>query len=223
MLKILKKTPQKIRILAGPFKGAFVYLNPSNSKRKIFGVYEKCLNQWISQVVPKKDFAIDVGANSGYDTYGFAHLLSKKNTRNAHVISIEPEASNLPELMEPQKWAYYSNTKFTIIEKFAGSQNSNNQISLDSLTEKDSTLQSRSGIVKIDVEGAEIDVLKGSQKLLSNPNIEWLIEIHGKDLINPVTKFFNEISRPYLIKELHPIPFIGIENRPIQTYWLVTI
>jgi len=223
MLKLFKKTPQKMRILGGPFKGASVYLNPANSKRKIFGLYEYCINDWIKQTAPEKNFAFDVGANSGYDTYGLAHLLSNNNTKEANILSIEPEASSMPELLRPKSWKCYSNTKFKIIEKFADSHDSSKTVTLDTIFNNQTQLHPKSGIVKIDVEGAEVRVLKGSQSLLSNPRIDWLIEIHGKKMINPVSEFFNKIERPYLIKELNPIPFIGQETRSIDTYWLVTI
>jgi FkbM family methyltransferase len=43
--------------------------------------------------------------------------------------------------------------------------------------------------IKIDVEGAEFEVLKGAHNVLSNgKNISLLIEVHGKDTYEPIIK-----------------------------------
>ncbi|HEX2231431.1 MAG TPA: FkbM family methyltransferase, partial [Nitrososphaeraceae archaeon] len=43
--------------------------------------------------------------------------------------------------------------------------------------------------IKIDVEGAEFEVLKGAHNVLSNSkNISLLIEVHGKDTYEPIIK-----------------------------------
>ena len=106
LYKILAKSPQFINILGGPFRGAKVYLNPANSKRKIFGLYEYCLNEWITKAIENKEFVLDVGANTGYHTYGFAYLLQKNSAQNPTVIAFEPET--YPELDTAKGWDMYS-------------------------------------------------------------------------------------------------------------------
>ena len=34
-------------------------------------------------------------------------------------------------------------------------------------------------LVKADVEGAEVDVLRGASRLLASPNVSWLLETHS--------------------------------------------
>ena len=142
VLKLFRKTPQDLRILRGPFKGARVYLNPSNSMRKLFGLYEHVLNDWISEVGPRKDFAFDVGSNSGYDLYGLAHLLSHQNKRSVDIIGFEPDASNIPELLKPREWKEYSNCRIEIIEKFAGDEDSGSTVTLDNIFSERKSLTS---------------------------------------------------------------------------------
>ena len=201
--------------MGGPFKGASVYLNLANSKRKLFGLYEHGLNDWISSISMEKDFIFDVGANTGYDTYGLAHLLSRANTQKAHVVAFEPEAKNFPELTTPKLWDCYSNSNIEIIEKFAGAGDHDTTISIDQAYEDRPHLENLPGLMKIDVEGAEIAVMQGAQKLLSKENISWLIEIHGKDLIPKISQHFADANRPFLIKDLTPLPIIGKEQREI--------
>lgn len=42
-----------------------------------------------------------------------------------------------------------------------------------------------STLIKLDVEGSEIDVLEGSKKLLKNSNIHWIIDVHTNRGIVP--------------------------------------
>jgi hypothetical protein len=223
MFKLFKKIPQRIRVMAGPFRGAMVYLKPSNAKRKLLGIYEHVLNDWIAKVAPEKDFIFDVGANNGYDTYGLAYLASHKNSRPISVVSLEPGAEDFPELLIPQTWKEYSNCSFEILKKFAGAKTEGNTIALDYIFQERGNLKGKRGLIKIDVEGHEGEVLKGSEALLGMPEHDWLIEIHGKEMILPVAKFFLNAGRPFLIKELISLPFFGRECREIETYWLVTI
>lgn len=226
MLKILTaSSPQILKIIFGPFRGAKVYLNPKSSKRKIFGIYEYVLNNWISEVVPRKEFVFDIGANTGYDTYGFAHLLSKANSSRSHVIAFEPDADDFPELTTPKDWPEYANITIEIVKKFVSdhSNASHTTTTIDEEFSQRPQLKDLEGLFKIDVEGAEVQVLEGASELLKDFKHDWLIEIHGKDLIPPVTQFFSVRGRPFLIKEMKPLPLIGPEQREIDTYWLLTI
>ena len=59
----------KPRFLGGPFKGAHVLLQISNSKRKLFVIYKDILNRWIRGNCSGKSFSINVGANDDHHTY----------------------------------------------------------------------------------------------------------------------------------------------------------
>lgn len=223
MLKLFRKTPQDMRVIRGPFRGARMFLNPANSKRKLLGLYEHVLNTWISQVAPQKDFAFDIGSNTGYDLYGLAHLISRQNTRAIDIIGFEPEAKAFPELTTPQSWPQYSKCRIEIIEKYVGAQDSETTITLDQCFAQHGSLAGKRGLIKIDIEGAEVEALRGAETLLNDSKHDWLIEIHGKQLIPEVSRFFADRSRAFLIRCLEPLPFIGAEMRPIDTYWLTTI
>lgn len=67
------------------------------------------------------------------------------------------------EWLEPLKETFKDYTeKVTVINKFAGSKNSESSVSLDSFPE----LYGKNIFIKIDVDGAERDVLKGMENLL---------------------------------------------------------
>lgn len=209
--------------MRGPFKGARVFLNPSNSKRMLFGLYERQLNGWLSEYAPGKDFAFDVGAQAGYDTYGLAHLISGGNKKKIDIVSFEPEADIYPELTTPQSWDCYSNCSIEVVPKFVSDNDSETSVTLDTTFARLPHLHNKCGLIKIDVEGAEGDVLRGSSKLLENPDHDWLVEIHTKERIPEITQFFSKLNRPFLVLGEASLPIIGKDLRPIDTYWLATI
>lgn len=223
MIKLLQKTPQDMRILRGPFRGARMFLNPANSKRKILGLYEYVLNEWITKAAPRVDFIFDVGSNTGYDLYGFAYLASAGNTRPVRVVGFEPDAANLPELTIPLTWPDYSRCEIEIVEQFAGGRVEDRTTTLDAAFRERPSLAGMTGLIKIDVEGAEGEVLRGAAALLEAPQHHWLVEIHGRERIAEVARFFVERNRPFLVRAMEPLPLIGAESREIETYWLTTL
>ncbi len=219
--KLFSRQPTIVKIMGGPFKGAKLFLNPANSKRKLFGLYENVLNEWITQAVVGKQFVFDVGSNTGYDTYGFAHLLLRHNVPQPTVIAFEPEVFS--ELQTPMCWSEYAGCRIEIVKKYVGQTSGAGYLSLDDAYDKYIHDRDAKGIIKIDIEGAEVHALAGASKLLENTGHDWLIEIHGKSLIPAVASFFVRSERAFLIKELAPLPFIGRESRTLFTTWLVTI
>lgn len=205
----------KTQILRGPFRGAKVFLDRSASKRKIFGLYEHVLNDWLEAKIAKHTTFIDVGANNGYHTFGFAHACLRSG-RRPHVIAIEP--ADLTELREPKEWPEYSNARIDIVNKFCSDEQSGTEVAL-----RDILAPLNEGLVKIDIEGHERQVMRGASDLVGNLEFDWCIEIHGDELIPEIASHFCRAQRSFLIQEMRAIPFIGPEARTIHTTWLVTI
>lgn len=219
--KLLAQQPVSVDILGGPFRGAKVLLNPATSKRKIFGLYENVLNDWIRSAIVGKEFVLDVGANTGYDTYGFAHLLQENGVASPTVLAIEPNV--LPELDIPRQWDCYSACRIEILQNRTGHRTEGNTICLDDAVARYLPDSSGPGLIKIDIEGDEIETLRGAAQLLNDSRHDWLIEIHGKESIPEIAKSFVLRDRPFLIKDLAPLPAIGAEARPLYTSWLLTV
>lgn len=74
-------------------------------------------------------------------------------------------------------------------------------------------------IIKIDTEGAEIDILKSSDKLLSNPKIKFICELHPfawesfgvsyNDFTSVLKKYKRTISLLDTKKKLSDLPYYG--------------
>lgn len=205
----------KTRIVRGPFRGAKVYLDKSNSRRKIYGLYEHVLNKWLEEKIGLHDTFIDVGANNGYHTFGFAHA-ALRSGKVPYVIAVEPD--DLKELEEPRSWPEYAGCKIEIINKFCSNKTAENEIALgDIVTPLDG------GLIKIDIEGHESEVMQGAAALVDDARFDWCIEIHGDERIPEIASYFCEAKRPFLIFDLRKLPFLKPEPRTLHTTWLVTI
>jgi FkbM family methyltransferase len=163
------------------------------------------------------DIVVDVGAHIGKYTL----IASKRVGENGKVIAIEAHPGNYEMLNRniklngltnviPLNYAVYS--KETKIKLFLPGKKPNQTIyntlissratdeekfievnanTLDNLLQKNGISHAEVNWIKIDVEGAELEVLKGAYDIMSNSkNITLLIEIHnlqdGKNLYSPI-------------------------------------
>ncbi|HKG42248.1 MAG TPA: FkbM family methyltransferase [Nitrososphaeraceae archaeon] len=181
----------------------------------------------VEQFSPKTgDIVIDVGAAFGFYTI----TASKRVGQRGKVVAIEPQPNILEMLnrniklnklaniitlnyavySERSKVRLYSN--YSIIQERAGqSLQSYIEVSADTLD----NLLRQVGIdevnwIKVDVEGAELEVLKGAAGILSrSSDISLLVEVHSPDLLKPILelcesyKFGVEFEKTYQNENSH--------------------
>ena len=164
--------------------------------------YEPIETDLVKKHIKKNDRILDIGANIGYYTLLFASIIGSKG----HVFSFEPEPKNFKILESNVKLNNFHNTT---LEKLAVSNQSGNielylsdegigqhrihksrfgkssisvkMISIDDYF--DNNFQ-KIDFIKIDVEGAEYDVLKGMKHILkNNSSIKILLEFNPINLI----------------------------------------
>jgi FkbM family methyltransferase len=189
----------------------------------------------IDQFRPKeKDIVVDIGAHIGRYTI----ISSKRIGPNGKVVAIEADPANFEMLnrnvnlnkltnVTSLNYAVYSNqTKlklylpgkqsgFTIYNtimvnrgKHQGKFIQVNGNTLDNLLEQNKINFATINWIKIDVEGAEFEVLKGAQNVLSKSNdIAILIEIHnsqnGTNLYRPIIEFLNRYNFRIVYEKIH--------------------
>ena len=204
------KGERVVTIAAGELAGMRMCLNMKSEKDYWLGTYETKLQSTIHQMVQPGMVAYDVGANIGYITL----ILAKIVGTTGHVFAFEALEGNLDRLHENLKLndlqsrvEVVSNAIVDTKRKVrflkgpslgtgkangsAGRQNfsySNasivNGISLDDFVYDSGNPPPH--IVKIDVEGGEVFVLPGMQRLLVEQRPLVLIELHGKEAANVV-------------------------------------
>ena len=182
----------------------------------------------------EKDIVVDIGAHIGRYTI----ISSKRIGPNGKVVAIEADPANFEMLnrnvnlnkltnVTSLNYAVYSNqTKlklylpgkqsgFTIYNtimvnrgKHQGKFIEVNGNTLDNLLEQNKINFADINWIKIDVEGAEFEVLKGAQNVLSKSNdIAILIEIHnsqnGTNLYRPIIEFLNRYNFRIVYEKIH--------------------
>lgn len=222
LIRLIKKgLPDRemlLPVLAGPFKGAHFFSNPQVALRKVFGVYEHELSNWLDQVLPQVDVVIDVGANDGYFTFGSARALQRAH-RPVRVIAIEPSVQHVRQLQEARARNGFTEAEVTIVPTAAAATDDAEHKSLNSLA---ATLDPKARVfIKVDVEGAELDVINGADQLLLKSNC-FLIEVHTEELYGSIPGVF--ALRGIGVRYIHqrPHPLLGREHRDKVNWWLVS-
>jgi FkbM family methyltransferase len=173
----------------------------------------------IEHFTPKQgDIVVDIGAHMGRYTI----ISSKRVGTNGKVVAIEAHPGNFEMLNRniklnqltnviPLNYAVYSKeTKIklylpeedsgftiynTIMSNRAGTEDKFVEVNantLDCLLQLNQIREEEVNWVKIDVEGAEFEVLKGATNVLTNSkDIALLIEIHGPDNYRPILNFLS--------------------------------
>jgi FkbM family methyltransferase len=164
------------------------------------GIWEPEVTKYICPKIAQGMTVIDVGADIGYYTLLFA----KRVGRDGRVIAFEPIPSAREKLEHNVRLNGYTNVKICDFALFS----SNGQAILEgpfqisrinpaktTSEKKDIQIQTkifdecvsklkvqRIDLVKIDVEGAELDVLRGMEQSLEKYHPLLLIELHTKHL-----------------------------------------
>lgn len=216
MLKrLLPDHEMKLRILRGPLRGGIFHARPQSSLRKVFGLYEHELNAWLATVLPQIDLVIDVGANDGYFTFGCAAAMRRGGTA-AHVIAFEPNAFHVRQLKNAREAADLE-ASIQIIPNYVGRAEAPQTVTLDQLIDS----KTERALIKIDVEGAELDVIAGGKTWLRPSNF-FLIEIHNQDYFVVVRRIFSDAGIELEKIDQRPLPLLGRETRDVANWWLVT-
>ena len=204
-------------VLAGPFRGARFFSNPQVALRKVAGVYEHELTDWLKEVLPKADLVVDVGANDGYFTFGCAKAMQRAR-RPVRVIAIEPSNDHIAQLTEARRRNGFSESEVKLVSGFASAGDDEIRKSLDRVVEQIG--EHERVFVKIDVEGAEGEVLAGAGRLLRPGNF-FLVEVHTEALFRELPVLF--ASRGIEVHYIHQKPhrLLGRERRDESNWWLV--
>ena len=177
---------------------------------------------------------LDCGANYGY----WSVLVSSKPFGSHKAIAIEPSEQNFPKLannarvngnrFEPMKCAIgaargtarLSGTKheaFSIAGDHAGGEEVP-VIALDNLLDDGKIAASGKFLIKLDVEGVEIEAMKGGARLLQGDSVI-LCEEHGNDPQHTVSRYILEQTPLKLIvydprsNRLETVSDLSILNR----------
>ena len=221
---LLPLAPRPIRILRGPFRGAVIHMSLRNNVRKVLGVYEHEFNPWLEAVLPLVDTVLDVGANDGYFTFGCAAAFRRLG-KQAEIFAFEPLEDHCEELESSKRLQPSdSGVTITVMHALVGAVVAPGMTTLDALAaslSRERPVEGRRTLVKIDVEGAEVEVLGGASKWLQPENY-FLVEIHSEANLSTLRTRFAEAGLIIEEHEERALPMLGKEHRAKQNWWLVS-
>ena len=218
---VLPNRPVLVRVLRGPFRSARIVMNPCNSLRKIFGLYEHELNDWLEQALRRVSRVIDIGANDGYFTFGCAAAFQRLG-KTGEIIACEPQDCHVTMLRKSVASQEPARIRLEIIQALVGKELKPGMITLDSLRPAaDDPNDKVSSLVKIDVEGAEVDVIEGGRSWLEPSNL-FVIEVHRNRLADLLHDLFAEKGLKLVRLNQQRLRVIGSELRERENFWLVS-
>jgi hypothetical protein len=195
-------------------------MNPRNSLRKIFGLYERELNRCLQQVLPAVNKVIDVGANDGYFTFGCAAAFARLG-KVGEIISFEPQEQHARTLRQTNGRVSNGTVRIKIVQSLVGSQVGPGITTLDAIRWTGGDPDCRANtLIKIDVEGEELQVLKGASSWLNSSN-HFLIEVHTEPLLEHIILLFESRKLQLTRVDQQPTFLLGREMRSPQNWWLV--
>lgn len=188
-----------VPVLQGPMKG-MKWISGSSNAGCWLGSYELANQKAHQRIIKPGVTVFDIGANVGFFTLFFSKLVGKKG----QVVAFEPFAENVLYLLRHMRKNNCRNVtvyqtavsgRTGLASFFAGPSGSTGTIietqpnptktsyyvpvvSLDELIEKHD--MSVPDIIKMDVEGAESDVLLGARSLMDKKGPTWFISLHSE-------------------------------------------
>lgn len=179
-----------IRVPIGLYRGITLEIDLSEQTQTWLGIYERETHPFIRRAAEAAAWVIDIGAGKGELS---AYFL--KNT-TSQVVAIDPREEDLLSLRRTVERNALDRNRLTIIRGYAGT-NPDSAVRLDGLPV---SLGER-GFIKIDVDGFELDVLRSSEGLIRNGSVDFLVEVHSRDLERQTLSFFEEHGyRPRVVK-----------------------
>jgi len=139
--------------------------------RLYLGMYEVELNRHLRRICQPGTTTFDVGGQYGYDGLVFAKLTE------ARVVSFECDASSFERLTRTVKLNPRLAPLVEPVQAMVGTGR-DGTVSIDEYTARKFT----PGFIKVDVEGAELDVLRGARGTLANRHPALIVEVHSASL-----------------------------------------
>jgi FkbM family methyltransferase len=205
-----------VQIQQGPARGLWIRLNPGSGQSIRQGTGEAAVQQAIQQHLRPGMVFYDLGANIGF----FSLLAARMVGSTGQVISFEADPEIAARLRE--NLAYNNFTQASVVQKAvwsvsgpvafkrvdsnlspprgvghvsAGHSGGGNTISVEAVSLDHFTLSHPSpDLLKCDVEGAEVAVFQGADRLLREKSPILLVEMHGPENRHVLTQKFQHFG-----------------------------
>jgi SAM-dependent methyltransferase len=158
----------------GLYRGLTLELDLQTQSQTYLGLAERETHGHLQRALETCRWVVDVGAGSGE-----LSVLFLRHSGAEQVFAIEPgrlEAGVIVRNLALNGCT--QDRRCQVIDKFAGDVDGPDSVALDSLPID----QTKKGFIKIDVDGAEVAVLRGAARLLQGAVVDLLVEVHSAEL-----------------------------------------
>jgi FkbM family methyltransferase len=189
--------PIPLRVAGGPLAGLVLEVDPRLHKEMLAGRYEPQVERAIQQLLAGGDTAFDVGAHLGY----FSLTMATRVGGSGRVVAFEPDPVVAGQLQ--RNLGLQDHPLETVVVPLVaavgarsgrvpfacGADSSTGRLSGTGGVEVEVTTLDEAverfgepRLVKVDVEGAELEVLRGGRRLLGRRSATFVVETHSEEL-----------------------------------------
>lgn len=161
---------------------SLIGIDPRSTMQKSinnYGCYEPLMVKKILEHVGESDIVYDIGAHVGYYSCIFNHV-----TKSKEVVSLEPDFYSCNLIKKN------TNERGIIVNKFIGSELGRN---ITTLSELSSMLSLQPSVIKMDIEGFEVEAFEGGWEMIRNIRPQIFLEIHPKFIHKRNPKSFEKL------------------------------
>lgn len=169
------------RLHVGLLRGLQFEIDPNHHTQRIVGLEEREISSVVREFAQQAKTAVDVGANDGWYTVFFA---AQPNIQR--VYACEPSVPHHAQLIRNLSLNQQI-PKVELLDTFIGCHGKE-ACSLDYIL-KDAVAPI---IIKIDVDGAELDVLKSAEETMRRKNLLFIVETHSAELERACQQFLDD-------------------------------
>jgi hypothetical protein len=162
----------------GLLRGLRFNLDAAHQSQVLAGMYERELNKPMRDYAGRASVVLEIGASDGYYAVYFA---SRPNVQR--VVAFEGYAPTLERfranvlLNDP---AY--TRKLVVVDKYVGNRDEGQWCSVDRALPEYAAGIAGPVLLKIDIEGGELDALKGAEQTLRTRECLLIVETHSEKL-----------------------------------------
>ena len=195
-------------------RGLRVDAGNGRHRRLLLGLYELELDRWLRSLCRPGYAAFDVGGQLGYDALVFA-----KRT-NGRVVTFECDATWCTAIRRARAANPELGSRIELVETLVADRHdaSGGMVTLDAHSAQ---VGWDPDIVKLDVEGCELGVLKGAAQMIARRHPHLIVEVHSAELEWACgTWLVQRGYRPRVVSQRRFLP----EHRPtVHNRWLIAV
>lgn len=178
--RLLPEGVRPCRILGGVARGCRMRINLHDRAQRWLGLEEREILEPVRRLMRTSRSLVDVGANNGFYTVAF--LASKAD----RVVACEG-GDAVAELEDNARLnGHRVGDRFSVVHAMIGGDGSCTPLH-EILRDLPHPV-----LVKIDVDGGEVDVLQSAEKHPRLGEVSWVVEVHSPELENGCLAWFRE-------------------------------